>query len=74
MIDVNADEPVGFVPDWMVDVVHRLVDADPGYELLVERASGPETPSHLRLLCRLEARLPVGVDLFADPDFDYVTE
>lgn len=73
LIDTTANEPVGYVPDWLLDVVRQLVGADPDYQLVAERASGPETPSHLRLLCRLEAELPVGVDLFADPDFDYVT-
>jgi hypothetical protein len=72
LIDAAADEPVGYVPDWMLDVVHRLVEADPAYELVAERTSGPDTPSHLRLLCRLRAHLPSGASLFADPDFEYV--
>ncbi len=72
LIDAEASVPVGYVPDWMLDFVHDLVAADPGYRLIVERANGPETPMHLRLLCRLEADRPAGYRPFDNAEFDYV--
>jgi hypothetical protein len=72
LIDTGAGRAVGWVPDWMLDPVHRMVDADPDHRLTVELANGPDTPPHLRLLCRLEARLPEGGDTPPDPDFEYV--
>jgi len=72
LIDAEAGEAVGYVPDWMLDVVHRLVAADPQHRLVVELANGPEMPAHLRLLCRLEATVPSAAPAPHDPDFDYV--
>lgn len=55
LIDAEADAPVGWVPDWLVNEVHELLDS--GYELnLVAERINPTAPVHLRLLCRLEAR------------------
>jgi HIRAN domain-containing protein len=72
LIDAEAGGAVGYVPDWMLDIVRRMTDIDPDYRLSVEVANGPETPAHLRLLCRLEATLPDGWAPPPDPDFDYL--
>jgi hypothetical protein len=72
LIDVHAGEAVGYVPNWMLDVVGRLAEDDPDHRLTVELANGPDTPAHLRLLCRLEATLPAGWDSPRDPDFEYI--
>jgi hypothetical protein len=72
LIDVEAGQAVGWVPDWMLDIVHRLVRADPAYDLTVDVANSADTPAHLRLLCLLEARLPAGDPLPRNPDFDYL--
>lgn len=72
LIDAAADQPVGYVPDWMLGFVRHLIEADPDYRLVVEQAGGPDTPSHLLLLCRLEARLQPGYRPFTDDAFDYV--
>ena len=53
-------------------ISRRMIEADPGYRLVVERAGGLDTPSHLQLLCRLEARLQPGYRPFTDDAFDYV--
>jgi transcriptional regulator with XRE-family HTH domain len=45
---------LGWVPDYMVDEIHKLRDAKSPVAVLVEQANGPDTPWHLRLLCRLE--------------------
>jgi hypothetical protein len=72
LIDAEAGRPVGYVPDWMLDIVHRLVAADHDHRLTVEQANGPDTPAHLRLLCRLDALTPAGEGAPCDPDLDYV--
>ncbi len=55
LIDVADGQPVGWVPDWLVDDVHALRARDPAPEVVVERGN-PDAPTHLRLLCRISAR------------------
>lgn len=74
LIDSEPDQPVGYVPDWMLDIVRRLAHVDRGHRLTVELANGPETPPHLRLLCRLEAAADLGATAPHDPDFDYIVD
>ncbi|MDP9333262.1 MAG: hypothetical protein M3Q30_08150 [Actinomycetota bacterium] len=50
----DSELTLGWVPDYMVDEVHKLRDAGNDVVVAVEQANGPETPWHLRLLCRLE--------------------
>jgi len=54
LIDVEAEEPIGWVPDWLCDQVSSLMDE--GFEL---RASveqiNVEAPLRLQVLCRIEA-------------------
>lgn len=73
LVDAEAGEAVGWVPDWMLDTVHRLIEADPLYELTVDIANGPEAPAHLRLLCLLTAQVSPDDLTPHDPDLDYVT-
>lgn len=54
LIDAEADLAVGYVPDWLVNEVHGLVDTGHKLNLVAERIN-PTAPAHLRLLCRLEA-------------------
>jgi hypothetical protein len=74
LVDAEAAEPVGWVPDWMLDTVRRLTEADPSYELTVDVANGPDAPAHLRLLCLLTARVDAEDLLPRDPDLDSVDE
>jgi len=53
LIDAVAGESVGWVPNWLLDEVHRLMPA-PDFDLRVEKVN-LDAPSHLKLLCRLEA-------------------
>lgn len=51
---LSADgNQVGWVPDWLVEDVHRFLDAGT-VSVIVERVN-LDAPSHLRLLCRLRA-------------------
>lgn len=53
LIDAAHDEPVGWVPDYLLDYVHKK-RGEADVRVVVERANGPDVPWHLRLLCRME--------------------
>ena len=46
-------KPVGWVPDYLLDEVHKIRQSGNEVVVTVEQANGPETPWHLRLLCEL---------------------
>ena len=54
LIDAKANEPIGWVPDWLLDDVHQLRDGAHEIELVAERIN-LAAPAHLKLLCRLRA-------------------
>jgi hypothetical protein len=54
LVDASSEEPVGWVPRYLLDLVHDYLDGS-AVEVYVERINGPEVVPHLRLLCRLEA-------------------
>ena len=47
-------QPVGWIPDYLLEQVWKNRGAGRRIHVTVERANGPETPWHIRLLCRLE--------------------
>lgn len=47
---------VGWMPDYLLDEIHKSRDAGNNLNVVVEHANGPTVPWHLRLLCRLETR------------------
>jgi transcriptional regulator with XRE-family HTH domain len=53
---------VGWLPDYLVEEVHGYIAAGRSVEVAVERANGPDVPSHVRLQCRLIVSPPT-----ADP-------
>jgi hypothetical protein len=53
LIDTASGGAVGWVPNYLLDDVHKALEAGIDVRCLVEQANGPETPWHLRLLCRL---------------------
>lgn len=55
---VAGQAPVGWVPNYLVEEIHRLLERQRGVSISVDRANGPDTPWHLRLLCRLEVGPP----------------
>jgi hypothetical protein len=73
LVDDQGGEPVGYVPDWMLECVHDLLAADSNARVSVEHVNGPAAPNHLRLLCRLEAVLPSGYRPFTGPQYDYLS-
>lgn len=56
LIDVRDHEPVGYVPDWLVEDMHTLRDVASAFRIVAERIN-VDAPPHLRLLCRLEAQV-----------------
>jgi hypothetical protein len=54
LINTIRDEPVGYVPSYLLDLVHKL-RGERHLDVRVVRANGPSVPWHLRLLCSLEA-------------------
>lgn len=55
----SAGVPLGYVPDLLLEHV-RVVLAQGSSELVVEHVNGVDAPMHLRLLARLEGRVPTG--------------
>jgi transcriptional regulator with XRE-family HTH domain len=45
---------VGWIPDYLLDELRKVSGEGVNVAVTVERANGPSTPWHLRLLCRLE--------------------
>jgi hypothetical protein len=45
---------VGWIPDYLLDELHKAIAAGIDIDVKVESANGPTTPWHLRLLCSLE--------------------
>lgn len=54
LLDNTSGEPVGWVPDYLLDTVRGLREA---YEVdvIADVVNGPDAPAHLRLLCLLRA-------------------
>lgn len=50
----TAGRRVGWIPDYLLDYVHKQQEAGKDIAAMVEHANGSETPWHMRLLCRLE--------------------
>ena len=46
---------VGWMPDYLLEEIHGYIDSNRPVSVTVARANGPDTPPHLRLLCRLTA-------------------
>jgi hypothetical protein len=56
MVTAPSLVPVGWVPDLLLDDLHRLLE-NANVTVSVEHANGPDAPSHIRLLVRLTASL-----------------
>lgn len=70
VLRVSDGRQVGWVPDYLVEHVHELRQlnaAEPNAS--VEHVNEPSVPSHMRLLCRLEAPWPEGYVPFSDGVF-----
>jgi transcriptional regulator with XRE-family HTH domain len=50
----TGSERIGWIPDYLLDYVHKQREAGNRVATVVEHANGAEAPWHMRLLCRLE--------------------
>ncbi|WP_182347125.1 HIRAN domain-containing protein [Tomitella gaofuii] len=56
LICVDSGEPVGYVPDWLLADLEDLQARASSLDIFAERVT-PDAQPHLRLLCRIEARI-----------------
>ena len=66
----RTSETVGWVPNYLVDMIHELRDpfgVDVG--ITAEHVNPETTPPHMRLLCRLRAPWPDGYEPLSAPEF-----
>lgn len=54
LICVTSGDPVGYVPDWLLDDLENLQARSSNLNVIAERVN-PDAHPHLRLLCRVEA-------------------
>lgn len=68
--------PVGYVPDFLVRLVHDLLRqvGPERLEVVVHHTNGPNTPRHMRVLCRLRATDVLAYPGFNDPELLPVVE
>jgi HIRAN domain len=64
-----AGRPLGYVPDLLLEHIRRTETTGPT-RLSVEHVNGPEAPPHLRLLVRLEGRVPPGYEPMTGPGWE----
>lgn len=60
--------PLGYVPDLLLEHL-RTMQATAPTRLTVEHVNGPEAPPHMRLLVRLEGRVPRGYQPMSGPSW-----
>ncbi|MHB1445955.1 MAG: helix-turn-helix domain-containing protein [Acidimicrobiales bacterium] len=53
-----SGQRVGWVPDYLLDYLHKYREAGNAVSAVVEHSNGPEAPWHLRLLCQLVVGRP----------------
>ena len=56
LVCAESGDELGYVPDWLLDDLDGLLARAGSYSIIAERVNPDEHP-HLRLLCRIEARV-----------------
>jgi hypothetical protein len=57
----SRDEPIGWVPDWLCDEISEMARDGWHFRVSAERIN-PDAPSHIQVLCRLEADRVLATD------------
>lgn len=66
----RTGQRVGWVPNYLVDMIHELRDSfGIDVEVTAEHVNPETTPPHMRLLCRLLAPWPEGYEPLSAPEF-----
>lgn len=67
--------PIGWVPDLLLDDLHSLIAEDyPLASVTLVQANGPEAPSHMRVVARLQARANGSYHAFNGPKWRPLSE
>ncbi len=70
LISTRTGRLVGYAPDYLLDAIHDLLgDEQAAPRINAEHINPPTSTTHMRLLCRLTARWPSGVEPLSGPDF-----
>lgn len=54
LLDADGGRPVGWVPNYLLDELHKAREEGDQVLVTVEKANSPDAPAHLRLLCRMD--------------------
>ena len=66
----RTGQTVGWVPNYLVDMIHELRDSfEIDIEITAAHVNPETTPPHMRLLCRLLAPWPDGYEPLSAPEF-----
>ena len=49
LVDVASGEEIGWIPDWLVDEIHRQINVEAQLEITVDQVN-PDAPDHLKVL------------------------
>ncbi len=71
LINTRNDEPVGWMPDYLVDTVHELrsLISEDDIKVTAEHVNPPDVPPYMRLICRLTAPWPENYEPLSGPEF-----
>ncbi len=68
LVTAKDSSPLGYVPDLLIDYVHKLSDvSDP--KLTVLQCNNDDSPPNLRLLVECSGRLPAGYVPFSGDEW-----
>ena len=71
LINTRNNEPVGWIPDYLVETIHELrnLPSGEGIEVTAEHVNPPDVAPYMRLICRLTAPWPDGYEPLSGPEF-----
>ena len=71
LINTLDNNPVGWVPDYLVDMVHELRDLtnESAISMVAEHINPATVAPYMRLICRLTAPWPDNFEPLSDPQF-----
>jgi hypothetical protein len=70
LLNTRTGRTVGYAPGYLLDTIHDLRERDAAsVRVTVEHVNGPDTAPHMRLLCRLTAPWPDGLEPLSGPSY-----
>ena len=74
LLNIRTGTTVGYVPDYLVEMVHELRSLDAGIEVTAEHVNPATAPPHMRLLCQLLAQWPDGYEPLSGPEYQPIAQ